>query len=115
MDTFVLVRGGTVLVTFAAFTHNAVLSVMHVLWRQRINWLEFCILQACNMLALGVLWQLCMWHKMPKARRYFSSLILSSGYLFAMFANVAVNATPGRSSSMALLDAGDNLNPKPKP
>ena len=25
MDTFVLVRGGTVLVTFAAFTHNAVL------------------------------------------------------------------------------------------
>ena len=38
-----------------------------------------------------------------------------TGYLFAMFANVAVNATPGRSSSMALLDAGDNLNPKPKP
>jgi hypothetical protein len=104
-DTVGLVRYVAMTVTSLAFCHNFVLCIMHVLYRDAINYLEFFVLQFCNIICLLCVLRLYYWDNLTvkEKRRYLQMIMLGCGVCVVM--DFVVNALPGRSSEMALFDA----------
>jgi hypothetical protein len=105
VDTFAPVRCIIMCGTFFAMVHNTVLSILHLLWRKEKNWVEFSVIQLSNALCIFVLWNLWNWAILPQKLKSYLGLFSSTGYMVANIMNLTINASVGRTSTMALMDS----------
>ena len=105
MDTFVPVRVCTMLGISAALVHNAVLCVMHLLWRAHVDWTYIGCLLLSLIICFPILCVLWTWETVKRRHKEIFCKLSSIGYLLCIALNLVVNALPGRTSAMALFDA----------
>ena len=104
-DAFGICRFVAMGVTSLAFIHNFVLCMMHMLYRFRMDYYEFSVLQLCNVICLWCTWRLWYWRDLSSDKQGMYLVIIMAGYVVCLVMDFIVNALPGRSSEMALFDA----------
>ena len=92
-------------VTSLAFVHNFVLCLMHMLYRDRMDYYEFSVLQLCNAICLWCTWRLFYWGDLCSEKQRWHLIMIMAGYVVCLVMDCIVNALPGRASEMALFDA----------
>merc|ERR1719152_104357 len=89
----------------AALVHNAVLCVMHLLWRAHVDWTYIGCLLLSLIICFPILCVLWTWETVKRRHKEIFCKLSSIGYLLCIALNLVVNALPGRTSAMALFDA----------
>ena len=98
-------RFPAMMIIVLAVSHNSVLGWMHVQYRHRIAYEELLSLSAANVICLLCMSRLYFWTSLgPERQRWYLQLFMSS-YVVCLCLGVFISSLPGRTSTMASLNA----------